>query len=314
MKTKNQKLKTQNCFPFPRFKGRILFDVPMKDYTSFRIGGPADVMVFPKGEDDLREILSFVQLKDFPVLFIGSGTNLLVRDGGIRGVVINLSDGFRDMQWKGEDEVTAGAGVKLSEIVNECRKRGLAGLEFAVQIPGTIGGAVVMNTGAYGKEIKDVVTGIDLMDMKGNKEFINKDGMRFLYRGCILPSNHIITSVHLKFKRDDTRDIERRIKEFKKKRGETQSVCYPSAGSIFKNPNHEGWNNGVSAGKLIDEAGLKGTRIGGAMVSDVHANYIVNLGSAKAADVITLLGIIRDKVLKEKGVMLEEEIKIVGED
>lgn len=300
-------VKTEYC-PLPRFKGRILFNVPMKEYTSMRIGGPADVIAFPIDEDDLKEILDFANTKDFPVFFLGAGTNLLVKDGGVRGVVISLTHGFKDLSWQTENKLTAGAGIRLIDVVNECKTRGLSGIEWAVQIPGTIGGAVAMNAGAYNSEMKDVVVGIDVMDIKGNKEFIKKGDLRFSYRSCLLPSNHIITRVHLEFKKGDANRIEERIKEFKKMRQKTSAVKLSNAGCIFKNP------DGNSAGKIIDEAGLKNTRIGHAMVSDVHANYIVNLGDAKAKDVISLIEIIKEGVFKEKGIKLEAEIKIIGED
>ncbi|MBI5892301.1 MAG: UDP-N-acetylmuramate dehydrogenase [Deltaproteobacteria bacterium] len=291
-----------------RFKGRMLFNVPMKEYTSMRIGGTADVIAFPIDEDDLKEILNFAYTKDFPVFFLGAGTNLLVKDSGIRGVVISLTHGFKEILWENENRAVAGAGVKLAEIVNECKARGLSGIEWAVQIPGTIGGAVVMNAGAYSGEIKDVVSGVDVVDIKGNKEFIKKGDLRFSYRSCLLPSNHIITRVHLEFKKDYEDRIEERLKEFKKMRQKASAVKLSNAGCIFKNP------DGLSAGKIIDEAGLKNTRIGNAMVSDVHANYIVNLGDAKARDVISLIEIIKERVFKERGIKLEPEIKIIGEE
>ncbi|MBI5682547.1 MAG: UDP-N-acetylmuramate dehydrogenase [Deltaproteobacteria bacterium] len=290
------------------FKGRILFDVLMKEWTSMKIGGPTDVMAFPLDEDDLQEILKFAYVKDFPVFLLGAGTNLVVRDGGIRGVVINLADGFKDLYWQADDYVVAGAGVKLAKIVNECSKRGLSGLEFAVQIPGTIGGVVAMNAGAYGADVGSLVAGIDVTDTRGSKIFIRRDELHFSYRSCSLKPDYIITRVHLKFKKGDVSIIEKQMNEFIKRREKTQSVRLPNAGSIFKNP------EGLCAGKLIDEVGLKGARIGDAMVSDVHANYIVNLGDAKTKDVLLLINIIKDRVLKEKGVLLEEEIKIVGEE
>ncbi len=219
-----------------------MFDVSMREHTSFRIGGPADVMAFPLDEIDLQEILSFANAKDFPVFFLGAGTNLLVKDSGIRGVVINLTHGFKEILWENENKAVADAGVKLLRLVNECRARGLSGLEWAVQIPGTIGGAVIMNAGAYGGEMKDVISGVDVMDINGNKEFIKKDDLRFAYRSCILPSNHIITRAHLEFKKDDADRIEERIKEFKKMRQKTSAVKLSNAGCIFKNP------DGISAG------------------------------------------------------------------
>ncbi len=293
--------------PFPDFKGRILFDVPMKDYTSFKIGGNADVMAFPEDEGDLADVIRFASLKGFPVFVLGRGTNLLVRDNGIRGVVINLSDGFKEVSWIGDDEASVGAGVGIIELVNLCKDRGLAGLEFAVGIPGTIGGAVFMNAGAYGGEIKDIVERMEAVDINGQRHSFDKLSLKFSYRNCELPTNMIITKAHLKFKKDNPEEIKNRIKEFKEKRKTTQAINLPNAGSIFKN------SPGFSAGRLIEESGLKGVKSGGAQISEVHGNYIVNLGNASAMDVLTLMAMARDKVFKAKGILLETEIKVVGE-
>lgn len=293
--------------PFPDFKGRILFDVPMKDYTSFKIGGNADVMAFPGDEGDLADVIRFASLKGFPVFVLGRGTNLLVRDNGIRGVVINLSDGFKEVSWIGDDEASVGAGVGIIELVNLCKDRGLAGLEFAVGIPGTIGGAVFMNAGAYGGEIKDIVERMEAVDINGQRHSFDKLSLKFSYRKCELPTNMIITKAHLKFKKDNPEEIKNRIKEFKEKRKTTQAINLPNAGSIFKN------SIGFSAGRLIEESGLKGVKSGGAQISEVHGNYIVNLGNASAMDVLTLMAMARDKVFKAKGILLETEIKVVGE-
>ncbi|MEK7688656.1 MAG: UDP-N-acetylmuramate dehydrogenase [Deltaproteobacteria bacterium] len=294
--------------PSNDFKGRILFDVPMKSYTSFKIGGNADVMAFPVNENELMDVIQFASIKGFPVFVLGRGTNLLVRDNGIRGVVINLADGFKDVSWIGEDEALVGAGVGIIEMVNLCRSRGLTGLEFAAGIPGTIGGAIYMNAGAYGGEMKDIVERVDAVDLSGQRHGFDKLSLKFSYRKCELPANIIITKAHLKFKKDNPEEIKNRIKEFKERRKTTQAIILPNAGSIFKNP------PGLSAGRLIEESGLKGVKSGGAQISEVHGNYIVNLGNAKAMDVLTLMATARDKVFKVKGILLETEIKVVGED
>ena len=299
----------------PLFKGRILFDVPMKGYTSMKIGGAADVMVFPKDENDLIDIIRFAANKGFPLFVLGAGTNLLVRDNGIRGVVVNLSDGFKEVSWlkekgvsQGWAEAAVGAGVKLVELVNLCRDKGLSGLEFAVGIPATVGGAVFMNAGAYGGEMKDVVEKVEAVGTDGRRHSFGKSSLKFSYRRCELPENMIITRAHLKFKKDSIEEIKKRIKEFKNKRKSTQSVNLSNAGSVFRNP------EGISAGRLIDESGLKGVRFGGAQISEVHGNYIVNLGNATARDVLTLIATARDKVYQKTGILLETEIKVVGED
>lgn len=290
------------------FKGRILFDVPMKSYTSFKIGGSADVMAFPVNENELMDVIQFASLKGFPVFVLGRGTNLLVRDNGIRGVVINLADGFKDVSWIGDDEAFVGAGVGIIEMVNLCRGRDLAGLEFAAGIPGTIGGAIYMNAGAYNGEMKDIVESVDAVDLNGQKHGFDKTSLKFSYRKCELPQDIIITKAHLKFKKDNPAEIKNRINEFKERRKTTQSITLPNAGSIFKNP------PGLSAGRLIDEVGLKGIKYGGAQVSEVHGNCIVNLGNAKAMDVLTLIAMVRDEVFRVKCILLETEIKVVGEN
>ncbi len=297
------------------FKGRMLFDVPMKDYTSFKIGGNADVMAFPVDESDIIDVMQFAANKGFPVFVIGRGTNLLVRDNGIRAVVINLIDGFKETIWLENDTAVVDSGVLLIEIVNLCKDKGLSGFEFAAGIPGTIGGAVFMNAGAYGKEMKDVVERVEAVDMNGQKHSFDNTAMKFSYRGCALPANMIITKAHLKFKKDNPDEIKKRMKELKEKRKVTQAINLPNAGSIFKNPVGENGRSPLpSAGKLIEEAGLKGTKCGDAQISEVHGNYIVNLGSATAMDVLALVAMARDKVFKAKGILLETEIRVVGED
>lgn len=294
--------------PITGFKGRMLFDVPMKDYTSFSIGGNADVMAFPINESDLIDVMRFAASKGFPVFALGRGTNLLIRDNGIRAVVINLSDGFKEIAWSENDTAVVDSGVLLIELANLCKDRGLSGLEFAIGIPGTIGGAVFMNAGAYGKEMKDVVEMVEAVDMTGQRHSFDNTAMKFQYRGCGLPPNMIITKAHLKFKKDNPDEIKKRMREFKEKRRGTQAINLPNAGSIFKNP------PGFSAGKLIEESGLKGVKFGGAQISEVHGNYIVNLGNATAMDVLALVAMARDKVFKAKGILLETEIKVAGED
>lgn len=297
-----------SLFFIQRFKGKVLFDVPMRDYTSFRIGGPADVMAFPTDDGDLKDIVGFAESKRFPYYVLGSGTNLLVRDSGIRGIVINISEGFKDIVWQDETKAVVGAGVSLSALVSECTGRGLSGVEFACGIPGTVGGAVAMNAGAYGGEIKDVVEGVEVVGRRGKKGFIPASELGFSYRSASLPAGAIIVRVHMRFTASDVDKIREKIDEFKKRRRSTSAINLPNAGSVFKNP------EGKSAGRLIEEAGLKGAKSGAAEVSGVHANYIVNQGGAKAKDVLALMALLRDKVYGLKGVVLEPELKVVGED
>ncbi|MBI5561057.1 MAG: UDP-N-acetylmuramate dehydrogenase [Deltaproteobacteria bacterium] len=290
-----------------RFKGKVLFDVPMSRYTSLGIGGPCDVMAFPQDESDLADLLAFASAKNFPVFPLGRGTNILVRDKGIRGIVVNMDEGFKEINWA---DVTAvvGAGVGLGELLKEAKTRGLGGLEFAVDIPGSVGGAVVTNAGAYGGEMKDVIEGIEVLNRKGKKGYVAAGELNFSYRHADVPKDSVIIRAHMRFEKKEPHLIGEKIKEFRTRRSENSPIRYRSAGSVFKNP------PGGFAGRLIEEAGLKGRAAGDAQVSDVHANYIVNLGGAKARDVLSLMALIRDMVYKEKGVVLEPEIMVVGED
>ncbi|MBI5586921.1 MAG: UDP-N-acetylmuramate dehydrogenase [Deltaproteobacteria bacterium] len=306
---KEDKSTTQySLFFIQRFKGKVLFNVPMSEYTSFRIGGNADVMAFPQDEGDLKDILSFAEAKNFPFYILGAGTNLLVRDGGVRGIVINMSEGFKDIVWQEETKAVVGAGVKLAEVLNVCKEKGLAGLEFSAGIPGTVGGAVLMNAGAHGGEMKDIVEGVEILGKKGQKGFIPNGDLGFSYRKTGLPKGAVVIRAHMRFAKSSAEAVRDKIKEIAEKRKGTGKIAYPNAGSIFKNP------EGKFAGRLIEEAGLKGEVSGDAQVSEAHANWIVNTGRARAKDVLALMAIIRDRVYSLKGVVLEPEIKVIGED
>lgn len=297
-----------SLFFIQRFKGKVLFSVPMSDYTSYKIGGPADVMAFPQDEGDLKDLLSFAEAKGFPFYVLGGGTNLLVRDGGVRGIVINITEGFKDIVWEDETKAVVGSGVRLVEVLSECKEKGLSGLEFAAGIPGTLGGAVAMNAGAYGSEMKDIVEGIEVISKKGQKGFIPKSDLGFAYRKADIPKNSVITKVHMRFVKKTPDEVKEKVREYREKRKASAAIPFPNAGSVFKNP------EGKFAGKLIEEAGFKGERSGDAQVSEAHANYIVNLGKARAKDVLTLMALIRDSIYSQKGIVLEPEIKVIGED
>ncbi len=308
-KSKGEDMAVQySLFFIQRFKGKVLFNVPMGEYTSMKIGGPADVMAFPQDEGDLKDILAFAEAKGFPFYILGGGTNLLVRDGGIRSIVINMSEGFKDIVWKDETNASVGAGVRLAELLFQCRERGLTGFEFASGIPGTIGGAVTMNAGAYGGEMKDCVEGVEVIGKKGVKNFIPKKDLAFGYRKAEVPKGAVVTRAHMRFTKSTPDAVKEKIRDLKERRKSTAHITFPNAGSIFRNPENK------SAGRLIEEAGLKGERSGDAQISEVHANYIVNLGAAKAKDVLSLMALIRDRVYSQKGVVLEPEIKVIGED
>lgn len=311
MPEKEDKAKSMqySLFFIQRFKGKVLFSVPMSDYTSFRIGGPADVMAFPEDEADLKDIILFAESKGFPFYVLGAATNLLVRDGGIRGIVINMTEGFKDITWLEDDKAAVGAGVGLQGLISECRAKGLGGLEFACGIPGTIGGAVSMNAGAYGREMKDIVEGVEFMGRKGQKGYLTSADAGFSYRKTSLPKGAIVIRANIRFEKKNPEEISAKLQEYRDRRKAAAEIRYPNAGSIFKNP-----EGGKGAGKLIEEAGLKGARMGDAEVSTVHANYIVNRGRALARDVLGLMAMIRDKVYGTSGIVLEPEIKVAGED
>lgn len=297
-----------SLFFIQRFKGKVLFNVPMSRYTSLKVGGPADVMAFPQDAGDLKDLIAFAEAKNFPFFILGAGTNLLVRDGGYRGIIINMCDGFKDVTWQDDSKVVMGAGVRLVEALALCADRGLSGLEFAAGIPGTMGGAVAMNAGAFGAEMKDIVEGVETIGRKGRKGFIPASEIGFSYRSSNLPKDVVVVRVHLNLKPADRQEIKERIKFFRERRKAASNVMFPNAGSVFKNPPDN------YAGRLIEEAGLKGERCGEAQVSDVHANYIVNIGDAGAKDVLALMATVRDRVYSRTGVVLEPEIKVIGED
>ncbi len=297
-----------SLFFIQRFKGKVLFNVPMSEYTSLRIGGMADVMAFPQDEGDLKDLLAFAEAKGFAYYILGAGTNLLVRDAGVRGIVVNMTEGFKDVVWQDEAKASVGSGMKLAELVGQCRDKGLSGLEFAVNIPGTVGGALAMNAGAYGGEMKDVVEGVEVIGRKGVKGFLAKDKLEFSYRKAELPKYSAVTVVNMSFTLSTPDAVREKMREFAEMRKANAKVQYPNAGSVFKNP------EGLYAGRLIEEVGLKGEKIGQAQFSPMHANYIVNLGGAKAKDVLALMALARDTVYSQKGVVLEPEIKVVGED
>ena len=298
-----------NLLFIQKFKGKVLFGEEMKSYTSIGIGGKADVMAFPRDDADLKDLLVFSHTKKFPLFILGGGTNLLVRDGGIRGVVVNMTEGFKDVVWqKGGASAVVGAGAPLIALTNDCTERGLSGLEFACSIPGTVGGAVSMNAGAYGAEIEDVVEAVEFIDVKGKRGFAAKSEIGFDYRSTSLPDGAVIVRVHMSFEKKGVGEVAGLVEEFREKRKAAAAIKHPSAGSVFKNP------EGRVAGKLVEEAGLKGSVSGRAMISKVHGNYIVNLGGAKARDVLSLMSLMRDRVYSLTGIALDPEIKVIGED
>jgi len=287
-------------------KGKVLFDAPMRQFTSIKVGGPAECLLFPKDVNELKRVIRFARRKKIPLLILGNGTNLIVRDKGVRGWVINLTQGMKKISMDGE-VVEAEAGLPLQRLVQFSIRRGLTGLEPFSGIPGTVGGGLAMNAGAWGAELKDVL--LSMTFMKEGGEIVEKprSRLRFSYRGLALPPSWIILKGRVRLKKGKKEEILERVKSYSEMRKRRQPLDFPSAGSVFKNPK-EG-----PAGKWIEEVGLKGFRIGQAMVSDRHANFIINLGKAKAEEVIHLMGFIEKKIYEEKGISLEREVKVVGE-
>jgi UDP-N-acetylenolpyruvoylglucosamine reductase len=281
-------------------------DEPLAKRTTLRVGGPADVYVEPASEADLAATLRFCAERGLKFFILGRGSNLLVRDGGFRGVVICLAQPeFSRVKVDGE-RLRCGAGAKLKLVANEAKRHTLAGLEFLEGIPGSVGGALRMNAGAMGGRTFDVVESVRVMDFVCTVGELRRAEVPVEYRCCPLFLDHIALVAVFRGQPGDRAEIDRRQNEFNRLRWEVQPAA-PSAGCIFKNP------AAIPAGKLIDELGLKGTRVGGAMVSLEHANFIVNDGAATAADMLALMEIIRTKARSERGVELETEVEIVGD-
>ncbi|MEL7648177.1 MAG: UDP-N-acetylmuramate dehydrogenase [Sedimentibacter sp.] len=287
-------------------RGTVLKDEPLKNHTYFKIGGPADILAEPEDTDDLKTVLKLIKKHGADCFVIGNGTNLLVSDAGYKGIIIKVGEKFNYFS-RNENKVTAGAGTLLSVIAKYLAREGLAGFEFASGIPGYLGGAVYMNAGAYGGEMKDVVTSVKCMDMDGNvHEFSQKD-MEFSYRHSkITDSDMIVLEAQLELNFGNKEEIMEIIRDLNEKRTSKQPLNLPSAGSTFKRP------EGGYASKLIEDAGLKGLRYKGAMVSDKHSGFIVNYDNASCEDVLGLMRIVISTVYDKFGIILEPEIKIVG--
>ena len=278
---------------------------PMSLHTSFRIGGGAEVMAFPKNQEELAELLKVSALLDCKSAILGAGTNVLAPDAGLPGVVICLKDCLDGMERLDENRIRVMAGVTMSRAAVFAANHGLSGLEFAHGIPGTVGGGVYMNAGAYGGEICQVCESVEVMDRSGNIRVLSKDEMQFSYRHSILEdSGEIVISADFVLTPGKTEDIKAKMKELIGKRSASQPLDLPSAGSAFKRP------VGGYAAALIDQAGLKGYQVGGAAISSKHAGFAVNMGGATAKDVKELLQQVSDKVYEQTGIRLEPEVRI----
>jgi UDP-N-acetylenolpyruvoylglucosamine reductase len=282
-------------------------DEPVARHTTLRVGGPADVYVEPASEADLSAILKYCGAHGVPFFVIGRGSNLLVRDGGFRGVVTSLSHpDFSKIENDGK-RLRCGAGAKLKNVAIEARRHSLSGLEFLEGIPGSVGGALRMNAGAMGSQTFDVVELVRLMDFEGNVQELVPEEMTVKYRGCDTLKNHIALGAVFKGRPDSPESIAQRMSAFNQKRWTSQPAA-PSAGCAFKNP------PSIPAGRLIDELGLKGTRVGGAAVSSEHGNFIINDGNATARDVLELIVFLQAKAKTARGIELQTEVEIIGEE
>ncbi|OGP85900.1 MAG: UDP-N-acetylenolpyruvoylglucosamine reductase [Deltaproteobacteria bacterium RBG_16_54_11] len=288
------------------FKGAIRRGIPMSEITSFRIGGPADLVLYPRDLEELNIVRALCRDQGFSYLLLGNGTNLLVADKGVREPLINLSHGFKEIKKQGH-KVMAGAGAGLPQLLNFCTANALGGLEPLAGIPGTVGGGIRMNAGSWGAEIGAMISSLLVMDGAGETRWVKRSQVAFGYRGIDLPAEDIILQGEFALHKGKRDEIKNRMEEFLRKKKETQPLFQPSAGSIFKNP------PAIPAGRLIEEAGLKGTRRGDAMISPLHANFIVNMGAARARDVLGLIELIRQRIYKEKRIKLELEVLIIGE-
>jgi len=287
------------------FRGRIALNEPLGKFSTFRIGGPADIYLEPTDAVDVAQVQTFLRANAIPFVVLGNGSNVLIADAGYRGAVVNLEFGFGRV-WKENDEVVAGAGIRLAQFVDYCIQESFKGAEMLAGIPGTLGGAVIMNAGAYGGEISDFITEIDAVQ-NGNIMRITKRDAGFAYRTSQLGGD-IVLGARFKFASGDSAEMKTIRRETMLKRNASQPVEYPNAGSIFKNP------AGTYAAVAIQECGLKGARRGGAEVSELHANFIINKNHATATDVIELIQFIRQTVFEKKGITLELEVKLVGFD
>ncbi len=278
---------------------------PMSNHTSFKIGGPADVFIAPESEEEALGAIKFLNENKLPYEIIGNGSNLLVSDEGIRGCVLCLGKNFSHLSCI-DDTIYALSGTLLSRIASLAAENSLTGFEFASGIPGSLGGAIVMNAGAYGGEMKDVVVTTKYIDTDGTIKKCTRTEHEFLYRKSRFGRGEIILSSSLKLKKGNREEIKKTMNELSQRRREKQPIELPSAGSTFKRP------EGYFAAKLIDDAGLRGCRIGDAMVSEKHCGFVVNMGNATFSDVTKLISHIQSVVYEKFGINLEPEVKIIG--
>lgn len=289
------------------FPGQFQINAPMAQYTTFRVGGPADILVSPGSQDEVRTLFAAIQAEQVPCTILGNGSNVLVLDKGIRGVVLKLGNALKGLAIEG-NRIQVEAGVLLSRLAAAAADAGLTGLEFASGIPGSLGGAILMNAGAYGGEIGNLVRTVTVMDHEGQTRTLNREQMDFRYRhSVVMETGDIILSAVLELTPGNPAAIRDRIRELTQKRISKQPLNFPSAGSTFKRP------PGYFAAALIDQAGLRGYRVGDAQVSEKHTGFVVNRGHATASQILQLMDDVKNRVHAMSGVWLEPEVRILGE-
>ena len=279
-------------------------DYPMSRFTWLRVGGKANFAIYPSSRPQLVSLIGFLSETKYPWVVLGEGSNTIILDEGIEKAVI-ITRKMKAIEINNLGEVVAEAGANMGTIMNKSVKEGFAGFEFSAGIPGTIGGGIFMNAGANGAEIKDVIKKVWLL-IDGKEEVIDARELNFEYRKSNLPENAVVTKALIKLDKGDRQTSEKQVKEYLDKRNKTQPIKMSNTGSIFKNP------DSIAAGKLIEELGLKGLEIGGAQISKLHGNFIVNIGSAKASEVLNLINIAKESAYKTRGIKLEAEVRILG--
>lgn len=291
-------------------KQKILFNEPMKKHSTFKLGGPAECLIKIDNINDLKEILEFSKKNEIPLTVIGNGSNILVSDKGIKGITLIIKIEKIEIQEDGDIiKITIGAGEKIGKLAKVLLEKEISGFEELSGIPGTIGGAIRMNAGAHGKEIKDIVKSVKCIDYQGNENNFSKEEMKFEYRKSILKERkYIVTEVEILLQKGKREEIKEKMEEYAKYRKEKQPIEYPNAGSTFKR------GNDFITAKLIDDAGLKGYSIGGAEVSIKHSGFIINKGNATTKDVLQLVKYVEEEVYKKFNKKVELEIEIIGEE
>lgn len=302
-----------------KFDGEVLFDEPMREHTYIKIGGKADAYLIPKSLDGLITALKIAAENGIPTFFHGAGSNTLVKEGGIRGFVISTYNSLSRTEIKLETEsfldVEAESGLIFSRLIHLAKDQGCLSLASFIGIPGTVGGLVSMNAGTREAEIKDVVRSVTFLDKDFQIVEVSRENLEFEYRKLKCPRTHFIVKAVFRLEKNATPEkVAEEIKKYQKRRQDTQPLNFPNLGSMFKNPILQGQKNQLTAGQLIEEAGLKDVRVGGARISPKHGNFIINEGQATANDVLALIEMIKDHVKTSSGIALETEIKIIGED